>query len=350
MGTLPTVFAGEVILTTDTNMQAIRAGLGRVARIDIHDPDASTTCLVLDELLELVERPRVEATPRPFAEPASIPNTLEAFEDDGQPMLLGKGNKLLADLVVDPFLMASLPTRKPFECPATRLARELAAGICLRLQPRSYVGAVLAVVGKVLPLKLVSCGISGNVAQPEVNAEGGCNILILGRLGCVLFYLHVKVKAMLPSSLERRTGRLLARERLPLEVAQRQREDATAIQQTQADRLALHIELENASIVVDTGRLELTMPRLGVCQSRGYPSNSTDGQVSRQAKLLTQGAVAAFVQIVLPVLFMLIPPISHKVTGLGKRFKRRLKARRCLRWNHQLAREGSDRFHTSKLV
>ena len=82
MGTLPTVFAGEVILTTDTNMQAIRAGPGRVTRIDIHDPDTGTTCLVLDELLELVERPRVEATPLPFAEPASIPNTLEAFEYD----------------------------------------------------------------------------------------------------------------------------------------------------------------------------------------------------------------------------------------------------------------------------
>ena len=36
----------------------------------------------------------------------------------------------------------------------------------VRLQRRSYIGAVLAVVGKVLPLKLVSCGISGDVAQP----------------------------------------------------------------------------------------------------------------------------------------------------------------------------------------
>ena len=122
MGTLPTVFAGEVILTTDTNMQAIRAGLGRVARIDIHDPDANASRLVLDELLELVERPRVQATPLPLSEPTSISNTLEAFEYDSQPVLFGKGDKLLADLVVDPFLVASLPTGEPFECPATRLA------------------------------------------------------------------------------------------------------------------------------------------------------------------------------------------------------------------------------------
>ena len=102
-------------------------------------------------------------------------------------MRLGKGNKLLTDFVIDPFLVASLPTGEPFECPATRFARGFAAGVCLRLQRRSYIGAVLAVVGKVLPLKLVSCGISGDVAQPDINAEGSVNIRILGRLGCVLF-------------------------------------------------------------------------------------------------------------------------------------------------------------------
>ena len=90
------------------------------------------------------------------------------------------------------------------------------------------------------------------------------------------------------------------------------------------------------------------MPRLGVCQSRGYPSDSTDSQISRQAKLIAQVAVAAFVQIVLPMLLMLVAPISHKVTGLGKRFKRRLKTCGYLRRNHQLAREGADRFHIPK--
>ena len=266
-------------MTTNTNLQAIGTGLRRIARVRIDNPDANASHLVLDELLELVERPRVHATPLPLSEPTSISNTLEAFEYDSQPVLLGKGDKLLADLVVDPFLVASLPTGEPFECPATRLVRAFAAGICLRLQPRSYVGAVLAVVGKVLPLKLVSCGIRGNVAQPEVNAEGGCNILILGRLGCVLFYLHVKVKAMLPSSLERRTGRLLTRKRLPLEVAQGQREGAAPVEQAQADRLALHVEVEDAGVVVNTGGLELAMTRLGIGQARRYPSDGTDGQV-----------------------------------------------------------------------
>ncbi|MXW80927.1 MAG: hypothetical protein F4Z57_18475 [Gemmatimonadetes bacterium] len=47
---------------------------------------------------------------------------------------------------------------------------------------------------------------------------------------------------------------------------------------------------------------------------------------------------------------MLIAPISHKVAGLGKRFKRRLKARRYLGRNHQLARKGADRFHALKIV
>lgn len=350
MGTLPTIVAGEVIFAANTDMQAVCTGLGRVARIDIHDPDASTSRLVLNELLQLVERPRVQFAPLPFAEPTPIPNALEAFKDDGQPMLFGKGNKLLADLVVDPFLVTSLPTGKPFECPATRLARGFAAGVCLRLQRRSYISAMLAVVGKILPLKLVSCGISGDMAQPEINTEGGVNIRVLGRFGCVLFYLNVKVKTILPSSLECRTGGLLSSECLPLKVAKSQREDTTPVQQAQADRLARQVQFEDAGVIVDAGGLELAMPRLGIGQSGRNPSNSTDRQISRQAKLFAHVAVAAFVQIILAMLFMPIAPISHKVTGLGKRFKRRLKARRCLWWNNQLAREGSDRFHTSKLV
>ena len=107
-------------------MQTVRTGLRCVAWVDAHDPDTGATCFVFDELLQLVERPRVQTSSLPSTELAPIPNALEAFKDDGQPMLLGKGNKLLADLVVDPFLVASLPTRKPFECPATRLACLLA--------------------------------------------------------------------------------------------------------------------------------------------------------------------------------------------------------------------------------
>ena len=333
---------------TNTHMQAVGTGLGCVARINRHDADASTSRLVFDELLQLVEGPRVQASPLSFAEPTPIPNAFKHLKDDGQPMLFGVGDQMLANGVIDLSLVASLPTRKPFECPAAGFACLLAVGICLRLQPRSDVGAVEAIVGEVLPLKLVSCGIRGDMPKPQVHAEGALYLVVLGRVGRFVFHLNVKVKTVFPSSLERRTGGLLSGECLPLEVAQSQREDATPIDQAQADGLARHIQLEDAGVVVDAGGLEPAVPRLGIGHPRGNPSNSTDRQVGRQTKLLTHIAVAALMQIVLAMLLMLIAPISHKVAGLGKRFKRRLKARRYLGRNHQLARKGADRFHALK--
>ena len=335
-------------MTTNTNMQTVRTGFRRVARVDVHDPDTGAARLVFDELLELVERPRVQASSLSLAEAASIPNTLEALEDDSHAVLFGKGNKLLADLVVDAFLVASLPTRKPFECPATRLARGLGAGVCLRLQRCPNVGAVLAVVGEVLPLKRMSCGISSDLTQPEVNAEGGVNIRIGRQVGCVFFDLNIKVVSVFAPFLERGTGRLLPLQALSLELAQPKRENTTTIQQAQTDELILHIQLEDTAVVINRRRLELAMPRLGVGQSRGDPSNSTNCQISRQAKLLAHVAVAAFMQIVLAMLLVLIAPISHKVAGLGKRFKRRVKTS-GRRWrNHQSARKSTDCFHTPK--
>ena len=113
MGRLPTIFAGEIVLTTNTYMQAVGTGLGCVARVDRHDADASTSRLVFDELLQLVEGPRVQASPLSFAEPIPIPNAFKHLKDDGQPMLFGVGDQMLANGVVDLFLVASLPTGKP---------------------------------------------------------------------------------------------------------------------------------------------------------------------------------------------------------------------------------------------
>ena len=335
-------------MTTNTHTQAVSTGLGRVARVNGYDAHAGVLCLVLDELLKLVEGPRVEGPSLPLTEPTSIPNTLEAFKDDGHPVLFGVGDELLADGVVDQFLMASLPTGEPFEHPATSFARLLTTGVCLRLQRRPDAGAVEAVVGEVLPLKLMSCGIGGNVADTQVNAERIFYLVILGRFGCFVFYLNVKVIAILAPLLERGTGRILTLKSLTLKVTQGQREDATTINQAQADGLALHIELEDAGVVVNAGGPELTMSRLGLSQTGSYASDSTDCEVGRQAKLLAYVAVASLVQVVLSVLIMLVAPISHKVAGLGKSLKRRVNTGRHLRRHNQLTRKGVNRFHAHK--
>ena len=335
-------------MTTNTNMQTVRTGLRCVAWIDAHDPDTGATCFVFDELLQLVERPRVQASPLSFAEPAPIPNAFKHLKDDGQPMLFGVGDQMLANGVVDLFLVASLPTGKPFECPAAGFACLLAAGVCLRLQRRSYVGAMLAVVGEVLPLKRMSCGISSNLTQAEVNAEGGVNIRIGRRFGCFLFDLNVKIVSVLVPFLERGTGRLLPLQALSLELAQPKREDTTAVQQAQTDYLVLHIQLEDAGVVINRRRLELAMPRLWIGQPRRNASDGPNAEVGRKTELLAHVAIAAFVQIVLAMFLMLVAPISHIGAGLGKRIQRRVNAS-GRRWRkHQPTRKSADCFHTPK--
>lgn len=227
-------------------MQAVSAAARGVARVNVHNTNTGPFGFVLDEVLKLVERPRVESATLALAKPTTVADALECLKDDGHAVLFGEGDKLLADGVIDLFLVASLPTGKPFECPAAGFACLLAVGVCLRLQPRSDVGAVEAIVGEVLPLKLVSCGISGDMPKPQVHAEGALYLVVLGRVGRFVFHLNVKVKTVFLSSLERRTGGLLSGECLPLEVAQSQREDATPINQAQADGLARHIQLEDA--------------------------------------------------------------------------------------------------------
>ena len=125
MGTLPTIFAGEVVLTTNTHMQAIGTGLGRVARVNMQHAHARRLRLVLDELLELIERPRVQGTALSLVEPATVPDAFEDLKDNGQAVFFGVGDHLLADFVVDSFLVASLPTGKPLS------ARRQVLRVCL---------------------------------------------------------------------------------------------------------------------------------------------------------------------------------------------------------------------------
>ena len=326
-------------------MQAVGTGYGRVARVNMQYAHAGGLCLVLDQLLELAERPRVEGAALAPAEPATVPDAFEHLKDDGQAVLFGVGDKLLADRVVDSFLVASLPTRKPFECPTTCFARLLAAGVCLRLQPRPDVGAAMAIVGEVLPLKRMSCRIGGNVADAQIHAQCIVNLIVVGRVGCFLFYLNVKVIAALATFLEGGRGWVLTGQPFSLEVAQQERTLETTIEQTQADHLGFDVELEDASVVVDARGLEPAVPRLGLGQPGCNPSDSTDRQVGRQTKPFTYVAVAALMQIILAMLFVFVAPISHEVAGLGKRLKRRVNTSRYRRRNRQATREGTYRFH-----
>ena len=322
-------------------MQAVSARFRCVARIDVHDADAFALGLILDELLQLVECPRVETSALSLAESATVADTFERFKDNRQAVVAGEHYQLLTDFVVDLFLVATFPTRKPFERPATSLSGLLVAGVCLRLQAGPHVGAVLAIVGQVFTLKLMSYGITSDRAETQVNAKRVFSVLGRWR---VFFDLNIQV---IGAPLAREGSRLrgLSGQSFALKVAQLHGEDAAPVEQADGNGFGFNVELENAGVVVNRGGLESAVSRFGVGQSGRDPCNGADGQVGTETELFAHVAVAALVQVVLAMALVVIAPIGDEVASVGKRRHRRVDALSHPRGNDEFARESAYRFH-----
>src|SRR5437879_8004122 len=73
----------ETMLAPCTQLPAGRTGLARVGGIDIHDGDPNGTGLVLDEVLQLPERPAVEPCAHTPACAEAIADVREILHYDG---------------------------------------------------------------------------------------------------------------------------------------------------------------------------------------------------------------------------------------------------------------------------
>src|SRR5256885_14060780 len=96
-------------------LPAGRPGLAAVGRIDIHDGDPTGTGLVLDEALQLPERPAVQSCAHAPAGPKAIADVREVLHHDrGRANASGFLENRLARFVVDvfdtpPLLAGDLP-------------------------------------------------------------------------------------------------------------------------------------------------------------------------------------------------------------------------------------------------
>src|SRR5256884_4509164 len=92
----------ETMLEPCTQLPAGRTGLAAVGRIDIHDGDPNGTGLVLDEALQLPERPAVEPCAHAPAGPKAIADVREILHHDrGRANASGFLENRLARFVVD---------------------------------------------------------------------------------------------------------------------------------------------------------------------------------------------------------------------------------------------------------
>src|SRR5437660_4544060 len=284
----------ETMLEPCTQLPAGRTGLAAVGRIDIHDGDPNGTGLVLDEALQLPERPAVEPCAHTPAGPKAIADVREVLHyDRGRANASGFLENRLARFVVDvfdtpPFLAGDLPEF---------LNRTLAA-----------VGLETTTQGQMLITPMAQCLSAPDPARagggesifPDIHAHhgAGCHPFAVGRL-------NGEIEEPLPAAKHQfRFLRQAARQDLPLVIPEDHRHPHASLKRIERDRLAL--ERIGAVVEMDAGAVKRQGWDRGVLGDASKRSlraiclaHREDGvarHLGAQRGLLPQGSVAELMQ------------------------------------------------------
>ena len=275
----------------------------------------------------------------------AISNPFQVFQRDSLSPFLGRLDNVLADPMVHPRLEATFLARKPFEGTARILARRLRARICLRLEGTAYLMPLQPVGIQRLAAKRGFIRQGSDVFDAQINAQcADC----FHRLGSWLFDLDVEVVSVAFPG-QRGPGGIVSGQGLSLEGADLERKPCAAVEQRQADTLLGFNKAEDPGVVISTGRPEDTIPRPDLTQARSHASNSPHRQVGRQAKANAYLGIASLVQGILTTDAMGSPIGGDKVAGIGKRPQGCFDVGGLLVGHQQLAGDGADAVHTSKL-
>src|SRR5437660_10595487 len=234
----------ETMLAPRTQLPAGRTGLARVGGIDIHDGDPHGTGLVLDEALQLLERPAVQPC-------AHAPTCPKAIADVGEVLHHGRGRanasgfleNRLARFVIDvfdtpPLLAGDLPES---------LNRTLAA-----------VGLEATTQGQMLITPMAQCLSAPDPARagggesifPDIHTHygAGCHPFAVGRL-------DGEIEKPLPCAKHQfRFLRQAAGQDLALVIPEGHRHPHASLQGVERERLAL--ERIGAVVEMDAGAVK----------------------------------------------------------------------------------------------
>src|SRR5438270_628249 len=219
----------ETMLAPRTQLPAGRTGLAAVGRIDIHDGDANGTGLVLEEALQLPERPAVEPCAHAPAGPKAIADVGEVLHHDrGRANASGFLENRLARFVIDvsdtpPLLAGDLPES---------LSGTLAA-----------VGLEATTQGQMLITPMAQCLSAPDPARagggesifPNIHAHhgAGCHPFAVGRLDGEIEKPFASAKHQF------RLLRQAARQDLALVIPEDHRHPHASLQRVERERLAL---------------------------------------------------------------------------------------------------------------
>src|SRR5881275_1980088 len=219
----------ETVLAPRTQLPAGRTGLAAVGRIDIHDGDPNGTGLVLDEALQLPERPAVQPCAHAPTCPKAIADVREVLHHDrGRANASGFLENRLARFVIDvfdapPFLAGDLPES---------LNRTLAA---VGLQATTQSQMLITPMAQCLSAPDPARAGSGESIFPDIHTHhgAGCHPFAVGRL-------DGEIEKPLPCAKHQfRFLRQAARQDLALVIPEDQRRQHAPLQGVERDRLAL---------------------------------------------------------------------------------------------------------------
>src|SRR6266853_1512309 len=234
----------ETMLEPCTQLPAGRTGLARVGWIDVHDADPHGTGLVLDEALQLPERPAMEPCAHASTCPKAIADVREVLHHDrGGPNASGFLENRLARFVVDVF---DTPPLLAGDFPEF-LNRTLAA-----------VGLEATTQGQMLITPMAQCLSAPNPARagggesifPDIHTHhgAGCHRFTVGRL-------NGEIEKPSPCAKHQfRFLRQTARQDLALVIPEDHRHPHAFLQRVERDRLAL--ECVGAVVEMDAGAVK----------------------------------------------------------------------------------------------
>src|SRR5438874_69850 len=284
----------ETMLAPCTQLPAGRTGLAAVGRIDIHDGDPNGTGLVLDEALQLPERPAVQPCAHAPTCPKAIADVREVLHHDrGRANASGFLENRLARFVIDvfdapPFLAGDLPES---------LNRTLAA---VGLQATTQSQMLITPMAQCLSAPDPARAGGGESIFPDIHAHhgAGCHRFAVSRLDD-----EIEKPA---SSAKQQFGffRQTARQDLSLVISEDHRHQQASLQGVERDRLAL--ERIGAMVEMDAGAVKRQRRNRRVL---GYTSQSSlrtirlahrEDRVARQLRaqggLLPQASVPELMQ------------------------------------------------------
>src|SRR5437016_351839 len=234
----------ETMLEPCSELPADRTGLAREGRIDVHDGDPKGTGLVLDEALQLPERPAVEPCAHAPAGPKAVADVREILHyDRGGPNASGFLENRLARFVIDvfdtpPFLAGDLPES---------LSCTLAA---VGLEPTTQGQMLITPMAQCLSAPDPAGAGGGESIFPHIHAQhgAGCNRFTVGALNGEI------EKPFASTKYQFRLLRQAARQDLSLVIPEDHRHPHASLQGVERERLAL--ERIGAVVEMDAGAVK----------------------------------------------------------------------------------------------